>query len=331
MFRKFVLLMLGMALALSACTSSGSATPESTKGAAALTKIRLPMGYIPNVQYAPFYVAVDKGYFAEEGIEIEFDYSFETDGIALVGAGELPFTVASGEQVLLARAQGLPVVYTFAWYQQFPISVVSAPELNITQPADLKGHVIGLPGLFGANYIGLEALLFEGGLKDSDVTLEAVGFNQVEAYASGQKDVVVGYTANEPIVLAAQQFKFNEMRVSDYVQLTANGIVSNEKTIAEHPELVRGMARALARGMADTIADPDAAYEICKKYVENLSQADEKVQKQVLLTSIELWKTDHIGLSDPQAWSNMNDLLVKMGQLSEPLDVSKAFTNDFVP
>ncbi|MBI3173465.1 MAG: ABC transporter substrate-binding protein [Chloroflexi bacterium] len=331
MFRKFVLLMLGMALALSACTSSGSATPESTKGAAALTKIRLPMGYIPNVQYAPFYVAVDKGYFAEEGIEIEFDYSFETDGIALVGAGELPFTVASGEQVLLARAQGLPVVYTFAWYQQFPISVVSAPELNITQPADLKGHVIGLPGLFGANYIGLEALLFEGGLKDSDVTLEAVGFNQVEAYASGQKDVVVGYTANEPIVLAAQQFKFNEMRVSDYVQLTANGIVSNEKTIAEHPELVRGMARALARGMADTIADPDAAYEICKKYVENLSQADEKVQKQVLLTSIELWKADHIGLSDPQAWSNMNDLLVKMGQLSTPLDVSKAFTNDFVP
>lgn len=331
MFRKFVLLMFGMALALSACTGSGSATPEATKEAASLTKIRLPMGYIPNVQYAPFYVAVDKGYFAEEGIEIEFDYSFETDGIALVGAGELPFTVASGEQVLLARAQGLPVVYTFAWYQQFPISVVSAPELNITKPADLKGHVIGLPGLFGANYIGLEALLFEGGLSASDVTLEAIGFNQVEAYASGQKDVVVGYTANEPIVLAAQQFKFNEMRVSDYVQLTANGIVSNEKTIAEHPELVRGMARALARGMADTIADPDAAYEICKKYVENLSQADEKVQKQVLLTSIELWKADHIGLSDPQAWSNMNDLLVKMGQLSAPLDVSKAFTNDFVP
>jgi len=323
--------MLGMALALSACTGSGSATPEATKVAASLTKIRLPMGYIPNVQYAPFYVAVDKGYFAEEGIEIEFDYSFETDGIALVGAGELPFTVASGEQVLLARAQGLPVVYTFAWYQQFPISVVSAPELNITKPADLKGHVIGLTGLFGANYIGLEALLFEGGLSASDVTLEAIGFNQVEAYASGQKDVVVGYTANEPIVLAAQQFKFNEMRVSDYVQLTANGIVSNEKTIAEHPELVRGMARALARGMADTIADPDAAYEICKKYVENLSQADEKVQKQVLLTSIELWKADHIGLSDPQAWSNMNDLLVKMGQLSAPLDVSKAFTNDFVP
>jgi NitT/TauT family transport system substrate-binding protein len=133
MFKKLVLLMLGLALSLSACGSS-----QGGNEAGAVRKIKLPMGYIPNIQYAPFYVAVDKGYFAEEGIEIEFDYSFETDGVALVGAGELPFAVASGEQVLLARSQELPVVYTFAWYQQFPISVISAPELNINEPADLK-------------------------------------------------------------------------------------------------------------------------------------------------------------------------------------------------
>jgi NitT/TauT family transport system substrate-binding protein len=116
------------------------------------------MGYIPNIQYAPFYVAVEKGYFADEGIEIEFDYSFETDGVALVGAGELPFAVVSGEQVLLARAQGLA---------RGVVCVVSAisdlggrePELNINRAADLKGKKIGLPGLFGANYIGLRALL----------------------------------------------------------------------------------------------------------------------------------------------------------------------------
>ncbi|MBL8101673.1 MAG: ABC transporter substrate-binding protein [Anaerolineales bacterium] len=326
MFKKLTYILIGLALSLSACGSS-----QGGNDANAVRKIKLPMGYIPNIQYAPFYVAIDKGYFADEGIEIEFDYAFETDGVALVGAGELPFAVASGEQVLLARSQGLPVVYAFAWYQQFPISIISAPELNINEPADLRGQTIGLPGLFGANYIGLQALLFSAGLTPDDVKMDAIGFNQVEAYASGQKDIVVGYAANEPIVLASQEFKLNELRVADYVQLTANGIISSEMTIANEPELVKSMARALARGIADTIADPDEAYEISFKFVENLKDQDKDVQMQVLKTSIEFWQAERIGFSDPQAWENMNDILVKMGLIPAPVDLSKAFTNEFVP
>ena len=326
MLKKLVYLMLGLVLGLSACTSS-----QGGSEAGALRKIKLPMGYIPNIQYAPFYVAVEKGYFAEVGIEIEFDYSFETDGAALVGAGELPFAVASGEQVLLARSQELPVVYAFAWYQKFPISIVSAPELNIKQPADLKGQTIGLPGLFGANYIGLQAVLFEAGLTPDDVKMDAIGFNQVEAYASGQKDVVVVYTANESIVLASQSFALDEMRVADYVQLIANGVITSEMTIKNEPDLVRGMARALAHGIADTIANPDEAYTISAKFVENLAEQDKELQMQILITSIEFWKADKIGYSDPQAWENMNSLLMKMGLIPEQVDLTKAFTNDFVP
>ncbi len=326
MFKKLVYLMLGLALILSACTNS-----QGGNDAGIVRKIKLPMGYIPNIQYAPFYVAIDKGYFAEEGIEIEFDYSFETDGVALVGAGKLLFAVASGEQVLLARSQELPVVYTFAWYQKFPISIISAPELNINEPADLKGQNIGLPGLFGANYIGLEAILFSAGLTADDVTMDAIGFNQVEAFASGQTSIVVGYAANEPIVLASQDFAMTELRVADYVQLTANGIISSEMTIKNEPELVKSMARALAHGIADTIANPDEAYEISLKFVENLKDQDQTVQMQVLNTSIEFWTADKIGFSDPQAWENMNDLLVKMELIPAPIDLSKAFTNEFVP
>ena len=326
MFRKLVLLTLGLGLALSACTGSNVGNDP-----AALEQIMLPMGYIPNIQYAPFYVTVDRGYFAEEGIEIRFDYSFETNGVELVGAGELPFTIASGEQVLLARAQGLPVVYTFAWYQQFPISVISKPELNINEPADLKGKDIGLPGLFGATYIGLEALMFSGNVTNADVTLDAIGFNQVEVFATGQKDVVVGYTSNEPIVLASQGYEVSELRVADYAQLAANGIISNEITISENPELIQRFVRAFTRGLSDTLVDSEEAYNISLKYVENLAEQDKDVQMQILNTSIEFWKADQIGYSNPQAWENMNQLLVQMGLIPEPVDLDKAFTNEFIP
>ncbi len=324
--KKIIYLILGLAISLASCTSSGVGSSADS-----LRKIKLPMGYIQNIQYAPFYVAVEKGYFAKEGIALEFDYSFETDGVALVGAGELPFAVASGEQILLARSQGLPVVYAFAWYQQFPISIVSAPDLNIKTPADLRGQTIGLPGLFGANYIGLQAILFSAGLTADDVKMDAIGFNQVEAFASKQQNIIVGYAANEPIVLKSQGFDVSELRVADYVQLTANGLISNEVTIRDEPDLIKKMARALAHGIADTIANSDEAYTISKKYVENLAGQNKAVQMQILNTSIEHWKAEKIGYSNPQAWKNMNDLLVKMKLIPAPIDINKAFTNEFIP
>jgi NitT/TauT family transport system substrate-binding protein len=277
------------------------------------------------------YVAVEKGYFRDAGFEVEFDYKFETDGVALVGAGELPFAVASGEQVLLARAQGLPVTYIAAWYQQYPVSVVAKSEAGILVPQDLKGKKIGLPGLFGANYIGLRALLNAGKLTESDVTLDAIGFNQVELVAAGQQDIVVGYTANEPIQLRARGIPVTEIRVADYAQLAANGLLASEKVIAEDPALVRAFVGAFLKGLQYTIANPDEAFTLCGKHIPNFSELDANVQKQVLATSIEQWKGDRLGYSDPKAWENMQDVLLDMGLLSEKQDLSKAFTNEFLP
>jgi len=296
-----------------------------------LTPIRLSLGYIPNIQFAPLYVAVQKGYFTDAGIEIEFAYMDENQAAALVGANDIQFAVISGEQVLLARAQGLPVVYVTAWYQKYPVSVVARSDQGITTPSDLRGKTIGLPGLYGANYIGLRALLHAGGLSESDVSLDSIGYTQVEALAAGRDQVVSVYTANEPVQLRAQGYDLTELRVADYVQLASNGLITNETTAAGNPDLVRGMVAALLHGLSDTIADPEAAYQVSLGYIENLAQADTAVQKQVLVTSIDLWKADRLGESDPGAWDNMQTVLLSMGLLTQPLDLSKAFTNDFIP
>ena len=326
MLKKFVLIMLGLALVLSACSSLPSAN-----GTGQLTKIRVPMGYIPNIQFAPFYVAIQKGYFRQAGIEIDFDYKFETDGVALVGSGQLPFALVSGEQVLLARAQGLPVEYVTAWYQQYPVSVIAKSELGVLIPQDLKGKKIGLPGLFGAAYVGLRALLFKAHMNESDVTLDSIGFNQVDLMAAGQQNIVVGYTANEPIQLRARGIPVTEIRVADYVELASNGILASEKVVKENPDLVRKFIGAFLKGLSDTIANPDEAFKTSEAYIPNFSQLDPNVQKQVLETSIEQWKTQRLGYSDPQAWQNMQDVLLDMGLIKEKMDLSKAFTNEFIP
>lgn len=326
MFRKIVFLMLGMALVISGCTS-----PKSTNEAGTLTRVRLPLGYIPNIQFAPLYVAVEKGYFREAGFEVEFDYKRETDGVALVAAGELPFAVVSGEQVLLARAQGLPVTYVAAWYQQYPVSVVAKSEAGVIIPQDLKGHKIGLPGLYGANYIGLRALLNAGRLVESDVTLDSIGFNQVETMAAGTQDIVVGYTANEPIQLRSRGIAVTEIRVADYVQLAANGILTSEKFLAENPDLVRAFVGAFVRGLEYSIANPEDAYTLSEPHIPNFADLDADLQKQILATSMEQWQGERLGYSDPQAWENMQDVLLDMGLLTEKLDLSKAFTNEFIP
>jgi NitT/TauT family transport system substrate-binding protein len=296
-----------------------------------LTHVKLSLGYIPNIQFAPLYVAVQKGYFANAGVEIEFTYMDENQAVALVGANDLQFAVVSGEQVLLARAQGLPVVYVAAWYQQYPVSVIARTDQGITTPSDLRGRTIGLPGLYGANYIGLRALLHAGGLREADVNLDSIGYTQVEALVSGRDQAVSVYTANEPLQLRARGYNLDELRVADYVQLASNGLITNEKTAAENPNLVRGMVASLLQGLSATIADPQAAYQASLNFVDNLAQADTSVQHQVLATSIELWKANRLGESNPVAWENMQTVLLDMGLMTSELDLSKAFSNAFLP
>ncbi len=319
MLKRLYLPLLLIILGIAACTPGG--TPTET------VQISLPMGYIPDPQYAPFYVAVEKGYFAAEGLEITFDYSFETDGMALVGANETPFAIVGGDQVILARAQGLPVVYVLEWFQRYPIAIVSKSATGIETPADLAGRTVGLPGFFGASYVGYVGLLSANRLVQEDVNAVEVGFNQIETLLTDQVEAVVVFANNEPIQLENMGESVNVIQVADYVDLVFNGIVTNETTLAENPDLVKGFARALLHGLSDTLEEPDAAYEISKQFVEGLDDS----RKGVLQASLPIWQADILGMTEAATWEKTQEILLTIGLLDAPVEhLENAFTNEIV-
>ena len=141
MWKSFVVALGVLAVVLGGCRRFATPPP----GEAGRDAVKLGVGYIPSVQFAPFYVGLEKGFFAEEGIDLELAHGFENDYLKLVGVGEIPFMIGSGDQIVLGRAQGLPVRYVANWYSRYPVTVFAKQEQGITKPADLKGKKSASP------------------------------------------------------------------------------------------------------------------------------------------------------------------------------------------
>lgn len=306
----------------------------SDSGSQQSQKTILAMGYIPSVQFTPFYVAIDKGYFAYEGIEIEFDYGWETDLLKLVGSDELHFAIASGDQVILAQSQGLPVVYVLNWYRRFPVCVVSLAEKGIRSPSDLAGKRVGTPVTYGASYIGWRALVDAAGLDEKRIELVTIGYNQVAALKTGQVDAALCYAMNEPVQMQSAGEKIDIMYVADYANLVSNGLITNKKTIQERPELVQGMVRAALRGLSYTLNHPDEAFEIALKYVPEAAsnEATRTISRAVLAESIESWRAGagELGRSTLADWQTSQQIMQQMGLVGADVDVVDMFTNRFI-
>jgi NitT/TauT family transport system substrate-binding protein len=296
--------------------------------------VTLAMGFVPNVQFAPFYVAVEKGFFAGEGIQIEFDYGWETDLLKLVGSDELQFAIGSGDQVILARSQELPVVLVMNWYRRFPVCVVSLNEAGIREPVDLVGRRVGTPAVYGASYIGWRALLDATALDEADIELVSIGYTQVAALTEGQVDAALCYAMNEPVQMRAEGQDMDIIYVADYANLVSNGLFSNEKTIREQPELVQGMVRAALRGLAYTIEHPDEAFAISLEHVPEAGSdaATEAMNRAILAESIEFWRapSGELGRSYEAEWHAARRVMQGMGLVGEEADVKAMFTNQFI-
>ena len=327
-----VLARMGIAvLALLALAGCARATPSAPPSGGASSPVTLAMGFIPNVQFTPLYVAAERGYFSEEGIEVDFDYGMEHDLLKLAGTNELQFVIGSGDQVILARSQGLPVVYVLNWYRRFPVAVASLAPLD--SPQELVGKDIGLPGLYGASYIGWLALLDAVGLDPTSVNLVSIGYTQVESMVTEQVDATVVYAMNEPVQLRHEGHEVSMIEVADYIDFVSNGLISNETTLQEQPERVRAVARAMLRGLQDTLDDPDAAFAICRRYVPEIDDENAPLQRAVLEAALDFWRpgdSGDLGRSDPAAWEASADFMRKVGMVEGEVDVESLYTNEFV-
>jgi NitT/TauT family transport system substrate-binding protein len=331
MNRRSVLSLLLLLLAAAACGPAEAPLPTATEPAVSQPEtVVLGMGYIPSVQFAPLYVALNKGYYAAEGLGVEFNYGFEADLMKLVGTDELQFVVGSGDQVILARSQGLPVVYVMKWYRRFPVAVFALKEKGLDSPKKLEGHKVGISMLSGASYVAWKALVYAAGIDESKVSLETIGFTQAATVSEGRVDAALDYIANGPVQLRLANKEVDVIQVSDYIDLVSNGFITNDKTVREKPELVQKMVRATLRGLKDTLDNPDEAFNTCRIYVPDIKDDTVEKNRAILEASIALWRGERLGVSDKAAWETSVRFMREMGIIDKEVNVDELFTNRFV-
>ncbi len=299
-----------------------------------LTPVQLSVGYVPSVQFATFYVAIEQGYYAEEGLDVSLEYGFEDDYLKLVGLGERDFMVGSGDQVILGRGQDLPVRYVMNWYTRYPVVVFAKESAGITEPADLAGKRVGLPGPFGATYIALLGMLDAAGLSDRDIQMESIGFTQPAAVSQGTIDAAVDYAANGPVVLQQEGIAVSTIPLDPYLPMPSNGLVTNEAVLRDKPELVAGMVRASLRGVAYTLEHPDEAFAIALAYVPEAGGENEEINRAIFDATLPYWQPLEgvtPGTSRAEDWAAAAEFMARIGLVEREIPAEELFTNEFVP
>lgn len=311
----------GLALGAALLGAAGLAAP-------APRSVTIGLGYVPNVQFTPFYVADQLGYYRAEGLTVRFQHGYISELLPLLLQGKLDFVVGDAEDAIFARAQGAPVKYLMAMYQRVPVTVFSLPAKHIRTAADLKGKTVGIPGPFGSSYFALQALLAKAGLREGDVRLATIGFTQLDAVRAGRVDAAVGYVNNEVVQLKAAGTPPSTLDVTAAYPMVGAGIMTTQKNLTG--DLAKRVVKASQRGLAFTLADPARAYALGQKvFGPNGGSLD------VLKASLPLIRSDYtrahgLGASDPAAWERAVTFLKAQGKLPTALKSGDFFSNAYL-
>lgn len=279
---------LAVILLLAACAPSTSPSPAASPSGS-LRPVTLLLGFRPDVQFAAFYVAQQRGYFADAGLEVTIEHRDGPDVIRLVADGQAEFGVADATDVMISRSSGIPIRYVSTIYDRFPVALIGAPEDVPSVPSELEGLRIGTPGRFGSSWVALLAILDAGGLSAADITLrEYPAFNQVEALLNDDVDLITGFRVNEPLQLEARGREVELLTVDEVAPLPGPGIVVGDELLAAERDLVAAFRDAVRRAQ-DTLADDvEAGVEAAVNEVPAIGE-DRDTARAVLAATVELW------------------------------------------
>ncbi len=327
MSRLSRILVVAALVALTACASPSTAPSGSVAvpGSADMRSVTVLLGYRPDVQFAPFYAAIEDGYYARAGLDVTLEHATGGDLLRSVADGQVEFGVADATDVMVARTSGIPVRYASTLYQAFPVAVIGPAGAVPADPAGLAGMTIGTPGRFGSSWIALLALLDAGGLSADDVTIrEYPQYNQADGLLAGDVDLITGFRNNEPLVLAGQGMNVDLLTVDDIAPLPGPGVVVSDALADADPALVDAFVRATADAQAAIIDDPQVGLDAAFAQVPTLAE-DRETASAILDATVELWSAGGFdgGRIDAGRWRTAYDTMQGLGFIDGSVPVEE--------
>ncbi|MDO5048345.1 MAG: ABC transporter substrate-binding protein [Actinomycetaceae bacterium] len=328
------------ALLAAGCTPSSPKAGEETQTdaePAASMSVTLGLTYIPNVQFAPAYVAKDDGNFAEQGVDVEIRHHGADEGLfTSLLAGQEDMVIATGDEMFQARSQGMDLISVGQYYAKYPVVIIVKEDSGIETVQDLAGKSVGLPGEFGSNWYGLLAALSEADMTRDDIEVTPIGFTQLSALQTDQVDAVVGFTNNDSV-----QFDLADVAVREIplvpdgnTPLVGANIVTTSQFANENPDAVKAVLAGLQDGKQTSVDDPDHAVEITQNYDPNLTTPETiDAARATLVATNDLFAEDGkvTMVQDLDTWNAMNEFLQTVeGLMAATVNVDEAVTNEYV-
>lgn len=327
--KKFLALILSgiMMLSVAACSSGQTAKNENTAGE--LQDFDIVLDWYHNAVHSFIYVAMEKGYYEEEGLKVNVQFPSNTnDAISLTAAGQADAGLYyQTNTVSTAANQNIPIK-VIGTVVQHPLNIVmSMGESGINGAKDLKGKTVGYPGT-PDNEVFIKAMMEHNGLKYEDVTMQDVGFDLNTALITGNVDAIIGGYINHEYPTLLQEgydvtyFDITDEGIPDYEELV---LVTGEKQIEEESDKLEAFIRASKKGFEDMKKDPQAALDTLLKYQDEgnypLDPEIEKASMEILLPLMESDEQEFLTVNE-QSWTDTIDWLNEQGLLENEISAS---------